>query len=103
MQVSRIHRKHGPHPTDNGTVIDILFIHPDHHRRGVGRELVAQARAKADERGLPSIVEASPAGKRTYELNSFVNKERITITHDDWPGKGDNLYYWMERPVPESA
>lgn len=73
------------------------FVHPDHHRRGVGRELVAKSCAIADERRLPGIVEASPTGKRTNELWGFVNKGPITITSEQWPGRPDNLYYWMER------
>lgn len=87
---------------DGTQVIDLLFVHPDHGRRGVGKELVARSMAIADEKGLPGIVEASPQGKRTYESCGFVSKEAVTITSERWPGRDGNLYYWMERGVSKA-
>lgn len=87
---------------DETSVIDLLFVHPDHGRRGAGVELVSRFCAIADEKGLHSIVEASPQGKRTYEKCGFVSHEAVTILSDRWRGRDDNLYYWMERKASGS-
>lgn len=79
-------------------VIDILFVHPDYSRRGIGKALVSQFCSIADSRGLRGIVEASPEGKRTYELCGFQSQEAVTVLDEKrWPGKPEHLYYWMER------
>lgn len=78
-------------------MIDLLFVHPEHGRKGIGNELVAHSCALADEKGLPGIVEASPQGKSTYEKSGFVSQGPVTIISEKWPGRDDNLYYWMER------
>lgn len=83
--------------TELSIVIDLLFVHPDFGRRGIGRELVAQGCTVADKQGLMSIVEASPKGKRSYELNDFESKETSIISFDKWPDKPEHLYYWMVR------
>lgn len=84
------------------TVIDLLFVHPDHHRRGVGRALVGRTCSIADERGLNAIVEASPQGKRTYEICGYESKESVEIPPGRWEqaGKPVQQYYWMERKIP---
>ena len=51
----------------------------------------------ADERKLGAIVEASPAGKRTYELCGYESKETVTVDPRHWTAKPTQLYYWMER------
>ncbi|KAK3045543.1 hypothetical protein LTR09_012886 [Extremus antarcticus] len=81
----------------HGWIIDILFVHPEYSRRGIGRELVARTCSMADRRGLKAIVEASPAGKRTYELCGYQSKEVVTIPPKQWTDKPVQLYYWMER------
>lgn len=83
--------------TETAAVIDLLFVHPDFGRRGIGRALVACFCATADKRGLRSIVEASPQGKRTYELCGFVSKETVVVSAALWPGEPEQSYYWMER------
>lgn len=51
----------------------------------------------ADERQLGAIVEASPIGKRTYELCGYESKETTTVDPKHCAGKPVQLYYWMER------
>lgn len=63
---------------------------------------MAQTCSMADEWRLPAIVEASPEGKRTYELCGYVSKGAETIAPEGWPGRPEHLYYWMERE-PGSA
>ena len=53
----------------------------------------------ADERGVKAIVEASPAGKRTYELCGYESKETVMIPPRQWTDKPVQLYYWMEREL----
>jgi GNAT superfamily N-acetyltransferase len=58
--------KLGPH-----VLVDNLYTHPDHHRRGAGGMLMRHACSEADARGLPSMLEASPKGIRVYESVGF--------------------------------
>ncbi|KIW67088.1 hypothetical protein PV04_06361 [Phialophora macrospora] len=58
--------KLGPH-----VLVDNLYTHPAHHRRGAGGMLMRHACAEADARGLPSMLEASPKGIGVYEAVGF--------------------------------
>ena len=81
--------------------IDLLFVDPHYSHRGIGRALVSQFCHMANERGLDGVIEASPEGRRTYELCGFVNKGPVTISIESWPGKPEHLYYWMERKATQ--
>lgn len=81
------------------SVLDLLFTGEKAQRKGIGRELVARVCRESDLQNLITFVEASPKGKRSYELNGFESKEAVTISlPDKWPGRPEHLYYWMERP-----
>jgi GNAT superfamily N-acetyltransferase len=49
--------------------IDMLFVHPDFRRQGVGRALLAAATRYADRHGCEHLASAVPAGDR--EANRF--------------------------------
>jgi GNAT superfamily N-acetyltransferase len=49
--------------------IDMLFVHPDFRRQGVGRALLAAATRYADRHGCDQLASAVPAGDR--EANRF--------------------------------
>jgi hypothetical protein len=43
------------------------------------------------------IVEASPIGKRSYELGGFESKEDVHIPRMRSESEPDQQYFWMER------
>ena len=53
-------------------LLHLLATHPDHHRRGVGAMHLNWGAQKADEFGLPMMLEASPIGRPLYEKNGYV-------------------------------
>ena len=52
-------------------LLHLLATHPDHHRRGVGAMHLHWGAQKADELGLPMMLEASPIGRPLYEKNGY--------------------------------
>ena len=79
------------------TAIELLFVHPDFGRRGLGAELVARGCQLADDLDFVSYVEASPQGKRAYELNGFASLDTVKIALAQWPDKPEHLHYFMAR------
>lgn len=63
-------------------LIDNLYTDPSHHRRGAGALLMKEATRYADELGLWSMLEASPAGRRLYEKCGFELQDDQTIWVD---------------------
>ena len=49
--------------------IDMLFVHPDFRRQGIGRSLLSSASRYADRQGCEHLASAVPAGDR--EANRF--------------------------------
>ena len=48
--------------------LDMLYVHPDHHRRGVARALLAQAAAEAQKLGVTRLyTEASLTARRPFQ------------------------------------
>ncbi|KAL9085061.1 MAG: hypothetical protein Q9165_007802 [Trypethelium subeluteriae] len=59
-------------PEEKGTmVLEVLAVHPESQRLGLGEKLTRWGCEKADENGLEAVVEATPAGKRCYERCGF--------------------------------
>ncbi|KAF2239993.1 acyl-CoA N-acyltransferase [Viridothelium virens] len=52
-------------------VLEVLAVHPESQRIGLGERLTRWGCEKADENGLEAIVEATRAGKRCYERCGF--------------------------------
>ncbi|KAF2677976.1 hypothetical protein K458DRAFT_349335 [Lentithecium fluviatile CBS 122367] len=48
-------------------VLELLAVHPDHQRLGVGAALVKWGTRAADEKRLKSVVEGTPVARRLYE------------------------------------
>ena len=59
-------------------MIDNLYTNPTRRRRGAGGMLMRRACREAYDRGLPAMLEASPAGMRLYEA--------VGSKQADWPG-----------------
>ncbi|PVH96437.1 hypothetical protein DM02DRAFT_535230 [Periconia macrospinosa] len=48
-------------------VLELLAVDPDYQRLGAGKALVSWGTRVADEKGLQSVVEGTPVGRRLYE------------------------------------
>jgi GNAT superfamily N-acetyltransferase len=78
-------------------LVDNLYTSPTHHRRGAGSMLMRHCCDKADRRGLPSMLEASPKGLGVYESVGFRRvgeggmdgKGNIWVDLDRWIDGGD--------------
>ena len=78
---------------------DILSIDPAHQRKKVGDALVKWGLKKADELGLPAVVESSVFGKGLYEKNGFVFEKDVTMRlPEQWKGRPKSRYAWLVRP-----
>jgi GNAT superfamily N-acetyltransferase len=53
-------------------ILQLLFTHPEHYRRGAGAMLIRWATQMADGLGLECYVESSIDGRNLYEREGFV-------------------------------
>lgn len=77
----------------------MLDTHPDHQRKGAGRQLVKWGTDIADEAGLPIYLEAAPQGLKLYQSMGFVDIENIDIDMVAWGGQGIHRHVCMVRPT----
>ena len=83
-------------------VLSILYVHPQHRRRGVASMLIEWGFQKADDLGIESIVEATAEGRPCYMANGF---RYISTFHCD-PTKNDESAEWLalsrrlQTPIP---
>ncbi|OCT50388.1 hypothetical protein CLCR_07589 [Cladophialophora carrionii] len=86
-------RKHAMKTLGPHMVIDVLYTDPAHQRRGAGGMLMRHACREADGLGLPTMLEASPAGVSVYEAVGFTKAEwpgaEIWIDIKRWDNGGD--------------
>merc|ERR1711939_541588 len=78
-----------------------LFTHPDYHRKGVGSALLSHGLRIADERGLFTFLEASPAGAPLYKRHSFQEVGHFDVELDS--GTYRTLLMHRPRPAAESG
>jgi putative acetyltransferase len=65
--------------------LDMLYCHPDHTRKGLSEQLLAQAEAYARSEGLKRLyTEASELAVRAFERAGYTKKHRrdFSIEHD---------------------
>ncbi|KAI4163547.1 MAG: hypothetical protein LQ342_002819 [Letrouitia transgressa] len=79
--------------------LDMLDTHPDHQRKGAGRQLVKWGTDIADEAGLPIYLEATPSGLKLYRSMGFVDIESFDIDMAAWGGQGIHRHICMVRPA----
>jgi GNAT superfamily N-acetyltransferase len=86
-------RRHGMKALGTHMLIDLLYTDPAHQRRGAGGMLMRHACREADDLGLPTMLEASPAGMSVYEAVGFRKTEwpgaEIWIDLKRWDNGGD--------------
>jgi len=69
--------------------VDLLMTDPKHHRRGAGRLLVRHAVERADELGIPAMLEASPEGLKLYESVGFKEVDHFWINLQRYENGGE--------------
>jgi GNAT superfamily N-acetyltransferase len=79
--------------------LSLLFTHPDHYRRGVGRLLTRWGTEKADENGLDCYIESSVEGKPLYVREGFVERREIAFSMKEYGDEEDDVLCFMVRPV----
>ena len=86
-------------------LVDNLYTDPAYHGRGAGSILMRLATQHADELGVPSMLEASPAGMKVYERAGFVVLEGQELWFDlwRWANGGDRGVDFSERRLIDSA
>ena len=82
--------------------LNLLDTLPAHQRRGAGTQLVKWGAAVADQHGLPSYLEASPAGYQLYRKFGFEDLENIDMDLTRWGVEGTHRFVCMIRPAPGS-
>lgn len=74
-------------PTDSSTPIklhkrvylQVLAVHPNHQKKGIGRKLLQWGLDEADRLGLISYLEASTDGIRLYESTGFEKVKDVSM------------------------
>ncbi|MCJ1307436.1 hypothetical protein MMC25_001082 [Agyrium rufum] len=87
-----------------GCFLDLLYVDPAHHRRGVGQLIVGWGVKKADELHAMAWLEATQAGMGLYQRNGFqIIEHSVTQVPEKWKEK-DKVECWiMEREIKEPA
>ncbi|MGW2214055.1 GNAT family N-acetyltransferase [Nonomuraea sp. NPDC001684] len=77
--------------------VETIAVHPDHQRRGIGRALLGQARARARKLGartLDAWTRDDPATLRWYRANGFTESEHYLHVYAN---------YYTESGEPDRA
>lgn len=92
-RLSRSYREF-PHVTGDREVMWKLYVHPDHHGRGIGSRLLAEveSRVEGDELWL-EVVDGNDQAFGFYRSHGFEVRER---TPDDGPWPDD---HWMMKAL----
>ncbi|WPG98306.1 Hypothetical protein R9X50_00109400 [Acrodontium crateriforme] len=101
--------RHGAIKASKGNLLslDILTIHPDHQRRGVGGALVKWGTDIADKLNVETIVESSRFGKGLYLKNGFVfQRDCVLVASEKWNGIREAPkcgFAWLIRPKKDAS
>jgi GNAT superfamily N-acetyltransferase len=68
-------------------VLSVLVTHPEKQGLGVGSTMVKWGCDLADEEGLPSYLEATPAGYPVYQKLGFEEVDAIIFKFKPFTGK----------------
>jgi ribosomal protein S18 acetylase RimI-like enzyme len=59
--------------------LHVLMVHPNHQRKGIGRQLVQWGVDEADRLGLIAYLEASTDGRRLYEQAGYESVKELSM------------------------
>lgn len=79
----------------------LLFVHPEHRRRGAANMLLDWGTKKADELGIEAFVEATDNGKPTHERHGFtyMNTLYLDPTRRNPSKRWLELCNWLQTPI----
>ncbi|CZT21231.1 uncharacterized protein RCC_07094 [Ramularia collo-cygni] len=78
-------------------LLNLLCVHQDFQRMGVGKALMEWGVKLADEVHLPVHIEASPAGVYLYRKMGFREVDVAVVKAEEWDGGYDREYIAMVR------
>ncbi|RAL59025.1 hypothetical protein DID88_009054 [Monilinia fructigena] len=81
--------------------LNILVVHPNYQRLGIGTRLLEQGIQFADAKGLQTVLGASPWGIGLYRKYGFVDVHVMDIRLDEYEGgegMGRTSHVIMRRP-----
>ncbi|KAL2866132.1 GNAT family N-acetyltransferase [Aspergillus lucknowensis] len=97
-------------PSGNGNLgklkkridLDVMLVHPEYQRRGVGSALLNWGIQESKRLELPLFVEASEDGRLLYERSGFQPIKVGVLDSGKLDGVGSTSITFMMRPVEES-
>ncbi|RDW75939.1 hypothetical protein BP5796_06760 [Coleophoma crateriformis] len=84
-------------------VLDILAIHPDHQRKGLGSLLIRNVLAQVDREGRRAYLEASAAGKGLYLKLGWEEIDEMHVDVRPYGGHGVEKEKIMMRPAVKAT
>jgi GNAT superfamily N-acetyltransferase len=78
--------------------LNLLFTHPDHYRKGVGRLLTRWGTERADEKGVECYLEGSIEGKPLYLKEGFVERREMAFSIKEYGDEEEDVLSFMIRP-----
>jgi hypothetical protein len=84
-------------------VLSILVTHPEQQRRGAGSTLIKWGCDLADEKNLPTYLEATPAGYPVYKKQGFADIDTFIFEFKPFTGRDGSVKFTnMTRPPKEA-
>ncbi|RAO66351.1 uncharacterized protein BHQ10_002363 [Talaromyces amestolkiae] len=81
--------------------LGVLVVHPNHQKRGIGRQLLQWGLDEADRLGLVTYLEASTDGVRLYESAGFEKLKDVFMNLRPFGAKGDlPIRLMIRQPKP---
>lgn len=83
--------------------LQVLAVHPNHQKKGIGRKLLQWGLDEADRLGLITYLEASADGLRLYEQSGFEKVKDLTMNLRPFGVNGDlPMRLMMRQPASKN-
>ncbi|KAB8298640.1 hypothetical protein EYC80_000819 [Monilinia laxa] len=78
-------------------MLDLCFVDPAYHKRGIGNLLLEWGLAKADKEGRRICLVSTPQARNFYERAGWLERENLGLDLEAHGGKGRYERCWMIR------